>query len=50
MSDQRWIYVDIDYLKELEEKAKKVDYCQGIIDGIMMCKNENDIQQTERSE
>ena len=34
--EQEFVYVDVDYLKELEEKAKKVDYYKGIIDGINM--------------
>ena len=38
MAEQNWIYVDADYLKELEETAKKLDYYKGVIDGIMMCK------------
>lgn len=49
MAEQIWIYVDVDYLKELEEKAKKVDYYQGIIDGITMCKDIADTPQTERN-
>ena len=36
MSEQKFVYVDVDYLKELEETAKKVDYYKGIIDGINM--------------
>lgn len=36
MTEEKWIYVDADYLKELEETAKKVDYYKGIIDGINM--------------
>lgn len=44
MAEQRWIYVDADYLKELEVKAKKVDYYQGVIDGITMCKDTADTQ------
>ena len=34
--EQKFIYVDANYLKELEETAKKVDYYKGIIDGINM--------------
>ena len=40
MDKQNFVYVDANYLKELEETAKKVDYYKGIIDGIMMCKDE----------
>lgn len=40
MTEQKFVYVDVDYLKELEETAKKVDYYKGIMDGIMMCKDE----------
>lgn len=47
MAEQGWISVDADYLKELEEKAKKVDYYQGIIDGITMCKDIAVIPQTD---
>lgn len=36
MGEQKFVYVDVDYLKELEETAKKVDYYKGIIDGINM--------------
>jgi len=36
MTEQKFVYVDVDYLKELEETAKKVDYYKGIIDGINM--------------
>ena len=41
MADQNFVYVDTNYLKELEEKAKKVDYFKGVIDGIMMCKTDH---------
>ena len=34
MTEQEFVYVDVDYLKELEETAKKVDYYKGVIDGI----------------
>ena len=40
MDKQNFVYVDANYLKELEETAKKVDYYKGIIDGIMMCREE----------
>lgn len=40
MTEHNYVYVDVNYLKELEEKAKKVDYYKGVIDGIMMCKDE----------
>ena len=40
MTEQNFVYVDTNYLKELEETAKKVDYYKGIIDGIMMCREE----------
>lgn len=36
MTEQKFVYVDANYLKELEETAKKVDYYKGIIDGINM--------------
>lgn len=36
MVGNEYIGVDAEYLKELEEKAKKVDYYKGIIDGINM--------------
>ena len=36
MTEQQFVYVDVDYLKELEETAKKVDYYKGIIDGLNM--------------
>ena len=45
MMEQNFVYVDANYLKELEETAKKVDYYKGIIDGINMVadrKTEND--------
>lgn len=48
MAELGWVYVDADYLKELEEKSKKVDYYQGIIDGITMCKDIADTPQTEQ--
>ena len=34
MSEQNFVYVDANYLKELEEMAKKADYYKGIIDGL----------------
>ena len=34
--EQNFVYVDADYLNELEETAKKADYYKGIIDGINM--------------
>ena len=36
MTEQKFVYVDANYLKELEETAKKVDYYKGIIDGMNM--------------
>lgn len=36
MAEQNYVYVDTNYLKELEETAKKADYYKGIIDGINM--------------
>ena len=39
MAEQNWIYVDADYLKELEEKAKKIDYIEGVLDGFKMAVN-----------
>ena len=47
MTEHNYVQVDANNLKELEETAKKVDYYKGVIDGIMMCKDE---PQTERSE
>ena len=38
VTEQNFVYVDANYLKELEETAKKADYYKGIIDGIMMCR------------
>lgn len=46
MTEQKFICVDVNYLKELEEKAKKVDYYKGIIDGINMCRADR-AEQTE---
>lgn len=34
ITEQEFVYVDVDYLKELEETAKKADYYKGVIDGI----------------
>lgn len=34
MADQKCIYVDADYLKELEEKGKRHDFFEGYIKGI----------------
>lgn len=50
MAEQNFVYVDVNYLKELEETAKKVDYYKGIIDGINMVidrKTEQTEPQTE---
>ena len=41
MTEQKFVYVDANYLKELEETAKKVDYYKGIIDGINMVAEHN---------
>ena len=41
MAEQNFVYIDANYLKELEEKAKKVDYFKGVIDGIRMCKTDH---------
>ena len=41
MTEQKFVYVDANYLKELEETAKKVDYYKGIIDGINMVADHN---------
>jgi hypothetical protein len=52
MTEQKFVYVDVDYLKELEETAKKVDYYKGIIDGINMVadrKTENSSEKPNNS-
>ena len=49
MAEQNFVYVDANYLKELEETAKKVDYYKGIIDGINMVIDHKDEPQTETS-
>ena len=48
MAEQKFVYIDADYLKELEETAKKVDYYKGIIDGINMVTDRKTEAQTER--
>ena len=50
MSEPNFVYVDVNYLKELEEAAKKVDYYKGIIDGINMVADRKTGSQTDRSE
>lgn len=47
MTEQEFVYVDVDYLKELEETAKKVDYYKGIIDGINLAIDRKDEPQRE---
>lgn len=49
MTEQKFVYVDVDYLKELEETAKKVDYYKGVIDGINLAIDRKAEPQTEEN-